>query len=407
MIYNEKSSATKPVLVFVILLAVIITLGAIVYLTISKKPSPISVQPAKSPENYQNSVSDNNYLFLAKYQYVNDNNKNLLFVFIYKPGTNQIIKSKDIDTVDPIPELENSSVQYNYLTKDIFYSTNGIGGIGPRIGSNCINKDGSCDFRIFKINIDDSNPIKLFEDKDGQPNQWVLNRIDNSLYLYYVGDILLIKKVDIDKGIAETVINQPNTQNLYFDKIQISQDGKELFASCNNTAPENPSDIYTKYLCNVDLINDKLTMSLIITDTSGYNSISPDKRYLGFYSNGLYIYDLQNKDLIKVPYNGGVERESLLWSKNSRRLFFSEEEVLKYYDMNTPIAINMKISKDYLIPYTLSVSNANNYILYRLSDNTTDKLGIFDLSKNQNIAKLPDIFSSSADYHYNSEWYQE
>lgn len=46
---NEKSSATKPVLVFVILLAVIMALVAIIYLTMFKKSSPISVQPAESP----------------------------------------------------------------------------------------------------------------------------------------------------------------------------------------------------------------------------------------------------------------------------------------------------------------------------------------------------------------------
>ncbi len=402
---NEKSSAAKPALIFVVLFAVIITLGAIIYLAMFKKSLPTAVQPAKNPANYQNLVDDNNYLFLAKYQYANDNNKNLLSVFIYKPGTNQIIKSKNIDTVDPIPELENSSVQYNYLTKDIFYSTNGVGGIGPRTSSNCINKDDSCDFRIFKININDSKSIKLFEDKDGQPNQWVLNKTDNSLYLYYVGDILLIKKVDIDKGAAETVINQPNIPNRYFNKIQISQDGKELFASCNNTAPEDPKDINNAYLCSVDLINNKFTTSLISSEISSYNSMSLDRQYLGFYSNGLYIYDLQNKNLIKVPYNGGAEQNNLLWSKNSKRLFFSEEGNLKYYDVNTPIAISMKIFKNYLIPYLLSASNTNNYVLYRLSDNTA--LGIFDLSKNQDITKLPDIFSFSADYHYDSEWYQE
>jgi len=48
---NEKSSIAKPVLIFVILLAVIIiiALSAIVYLTMFKKSSPATVQPTATP----------------------------------------------------------------------------------------------------------------------------------------------------------------------------------------------------------------------------------------------------------------------------------------------------------------------------------------------------------------------
>ncbi len=46
---NNKSSAIKPALIFIISLAVIMALGAIVYLAIFKKPSPIAVQPTATP----------------------------------------------------------------------------------------------------------------------------------------------------------------------------------------------------------------------------------------------------------------------------------------------------------------------------------------------------------------------
>ncbi len=46
---NEKSSAAKPALIFVILLVIIIALGAIVYLTMFKKSSPATVQPTATP----------------------------------------------------------------------------------------------------------------------------------------------------------------------------------------------------------------------------------------------------------------------------------------------------------------------------------------------------------------------
>ena len=132
-------------------------------------------------------------------------------------------KSRTIDLKDLDGYLGTSStavpsVLFNSQTNNIFILTSGA----AEMDGSCIDRDKTCSYRIYKVDVDDKNqkPLIISQFKDGVYD-WAINNDKNALIIFsYKSDIPeILKSISIDSG-ATGIIN---------GKSHLSSDGEYIF----------------------------------------------------------------------------------------------------------------------------------------------------------------------------------
>lgn len=325
-------------------------------------------------------------MFIATVQ---DKENGLLNFVIFNPTESKVVVSKEI-SFDSLLGLDNqawgtnSNVQYNHKTKEIFFWIRGY----SHYDGSCINKDGTCVSRLYKISLDQTKPMILFE-SNVLPHSWVVNSFDNSLLLSFLEKkTQSIKKINGQDGkVVFTKEYQFSEENPSLTEFVLSQDGKDTYqAGSEFIKGKSPYEVLR--IRKIDNSSGDITEQEI--SRGGWFSygtdISPDNNYLAFYSGAtgrqkLYIYEFSTKKLTNVSYEGLIKNYTLVWSGDSKKLLYLTD-TLNYYDI--PSAKSVLVSGDpqnalYVYAWAPSV----NYFVYRPQDNSGIK--IFDMQNNQVI----------------------
>lgn len=353
----NQPSGNKNIYKYLFFISIIFLLGFIVYFVfvfknnlplvennITKNISTISTIESKPTTANVNEITldSGDKLFFST---VKDK---LINIFIYNPKTNKTIFSKTIELEDHINLVSTNtsfgssdSVQYNPKTQEIFLLTNG----SSEYDGSCINKDGTCLSRIYKISLNETKPKIIFE-SEIIPNNWTINLSDNSLILRIVegnigsqtqtikkiscidGNVIFAKSYSIEKGegLRHFVIS-PDNKFTYYTSLK-STDNK----------------IYNQVLVlhKINNLDGNITSQEIFIgdEITEDTDISPDSNYLAFYSKGqrqsnnLYVYEIPTKEMKKFP----VDRPSnvnLFWSGDSKKLLFWNNDILNYFNVLT------------------------------------------------------------------------
>ena len=389
----DNKSKINPVLVFGVV-AVVLIVGVGAYLFVNKSantPSPsstaLSTQPTNSetPLNTQNNIIPDvrNEIFIAT---TGDGVVNIL---IFNPIKNEVIASKKILLDASLSHSStgaygsNDSVQYNPKTKEIFFSTQG----SSDYDGSCINKDGTCTSRLYKVSLDQTKPTIIFE-SNSPPINWAVNSFDNSLLLSFLeGKTQTLKKISAQNGKVIFAKDYQIKVNTGLTDFVLSKDGKYTYQASKESV-DGKWFYEILRLRKVDNLTGDITEQEIFGgEAVEYETnLSPDNNYLAFYSGAreqakLYIYEIPTKKLINVQYQGSIGNYNLFWSGDSKKLLHLLKNSLTYYDI--PSAKSALITGDpQQTNYVYAWAPSTNYFAYQSQDGG---IKIFDLQKNQVI----------------------
>ena len=340
-------------------------------------PSPLlSTQPTDSELK--------NEIFIAT------NKDGVLSILIFDPNKNMAVTSKEIPLEDSLSTYSsngawgaNNAVQYNPKTQEIFFST---GGQAAYDGS-CINKDGTCVSRLYKIGLEQTKPIIIFE-SNSMPVNWVVNSFDNSLLLSFLdGKTQTIKKINTQDGkvvFSKEYLTKPQ---MGLTDFVLSIDGKFTYQA----SKESVDGKWFYEILRLRKINnangDISEQEIFGGEAVEYETnLSPDNNYFAFYSGArnlskLYIYEISTQKLTNVPYQGSIGNNNLLWSGDSKKLLYLLKNSLTYYDIPTSKS-TLVIGDTQQTTYVYAWAASTNYFAYQ-SQNGGVK--IFDVKNSRVI----------------------
>lgn len=292
-----------------------------------------------------------------------------LNITLFNPSTNEILVSKKISIDAQLAPSDtnaygaNASVQYNPKTKEIFFSTQGY----AEYDGSCINKDGTCFSRMYKIGLRQTKPIKLFE-SDAPPANWIVNNFDNTLLTSTVKDgIQTLKKISGENGEIIFTVDRPIQKEISAMNFVLSKDGSHIY----QVGILRGNRFHTALILRtIDYANGKITEEEIFKgeDIESETNISPDNQYLAFYAakdsmTRLFIYERSTQKFIDIPHKFEIKNLNLKWSGDSRKLLFMPENGTSYYDMSTgdivPISKNEERTS-----YAYAWGPSTNHIVY-------------------------------------------
>lgn len=352
--------------------------------TISTKPEPTA--------NNLNDLSTNNgdKLFFSTY-----NNKSIN-ISIYNPETNKVTVSKIIQLDDRLTMStfnsfgSNDSVQYNSKTQEIFLLTTG----SSEYDGSCINKDGTCLSRIYKIGLNEIKPIIIFE-SETTPRNWVINSSDNSIILSILGgsidgQVQLIKKISGIDGKVVFTKTYPVADDEELTRFVLSKDNNFTYQA---DIKRTDGKVYDQVLSlhKINNLNGDISYQSLFTgdDINNDTDISPDNNYLAFYSKGqresnkLYVYELSTSKIKSFPVDQ-PSNINLLWSGDSKKLLFWNQDKLNYYNVLTEKSdsVTNNITKgDQILNW-----NSSSYFIYE----SNKKINIFNTLNDKVINTLID-----------------
>lgn len=407
-----NQSKVNPSFVFAVL-AVVVIVGVGAYLFVNKSANTPSSSSATLPTQPTNSGTplntENNFIpdvrneiFIAASE---DDDVNIM---IYNSGKNEVIASKKISLNAFLSYYgagsanSNYSVQYNPKTKEIFFSTVGTSGYD----GSCINKDGTCVSRIYKVGLEQTKPIIIFE-SNYPPSHWVVNSFDNSLLLSFLieekNDTLL--KISSQDGKIIFEKEYQYKENTGYGHLVISKDGKYTYQARTESVDGKWSDENLRLRKIDNLTGDMTEQEIFSGEAIDHDTnLSPDNNYLAFYSGlgtqtpaKLYIYEISTKKLTNIPYQGSVRNYNLLWSGDSKKLLHQLKGSLTYYDILS--AKSILITGDLQqYPYIYAWAPSVDYFLYQLQDSG---IKIYNVQTNQVI----DTQIKAKDDIENISWY--
>lgn len=310
----------------------------------------------------------------------------ILSILIFSPEKNKVVISKKIQLDDPLGSAStnssgvNNSVQYNSKTHEIFFSTTGY----SEYDGSCINKDGTCTSRLYKISLGQTKPTLIFE-SNTPPSNWIVNSFDNSLLLSFLKNkTQIIKKINSMDG--KVIFSKEHEIDGTLAEFVFSRDGQYTYQARKKSVNGWFNEIL--WLRKIDNSNGEVSEQEIFDGEriEAGTSISPDDNYLAFYSGiqgseKLYIYEIPTKKLTYIPYHGVVANLNLIWSGDSKKLLQLLKESIVYYDISTlksTIVSDILPQKNYVYAWAPST----NYFLYK---SQIGGIKIFDVQKKQII----------------------
>lgn len=259
---------------------------------------------------------------------------------IFDLDTQSEVFQKEIQLVDPIgPSTtgsygSNYAVQYNSVTEDIFFFTRG-GSMG--MGDECVNKDETCNDRIYKLEKNSDAPEVLY-DLEGLINNWIVNPFDNSILLTQntKDKGAMFTKIDTETGDELFSVNNEREGERSFSEMKLSSDAKYTFQS-SISYDEELDIVYTTKFNNSTGSKEEFSLggsSYVYAMTN----ISPDEEYFVHYEGGnkkrLYLNKI-GKSSNMIEYEGFIENYNIYWSGDSKKFMIFTSEGAIYYDLNT------------------------------------------------------------------------
>lgn len=388
----DNKSKINPALAFGVV-AVVLIVGVSAYLFANKSENTLSpsttlsTQPTNSgtPLNTQNNFIPDvkNDVFIATTE------DSVLNILIFNPIENKVIASKKISldaflgSASTNSHGANDSVQYNPKTKEIFFSTQGY----SDYDGSCINKDGTCISRLYKISLDQTKPTILFE-SNNPPTNWIVNNFDNSLLLSSLeGKTQSIKKINGQDGKVIFTKEYQIKDNTGLTDFVLSKDGKYIYQASKESV-DGKWFYEILRLRKIDNSNGDIAEQEIFGgEAVEYETnLSPDNNYLAFYLGTqtpakLYIYEISTKKLVNVPYQGSIGNYNLLWSGDSKKLLHLLKNSLTYYDILSTKSV-LITGDPQQTAYVYAWAPSVNYFVYQSQDGG---IKIFDAQKNQVI----------------------
>jgi len=376
-----------------IILLVAIIIGGLIWLGDKKQEKNVALIPLAEDEfkKEDNIISNSDVNKKAEtktnlFYATNDDNK--IIVNIFDSNNNTILNSKTITSDDILGFSSNSAVganyavQFNSQTKDVLFLTNGS---SPYDGS-CMNKDGTCFDRIYKINIDDTKqkPKIIFQTKDFIQN-WIVNPEESSVIVginilvnEMGSDKLVLKSINLSSGAVKTITENASAG----EDLVLSSDAKYLFQVIGgDKLVLNRINVISGDIEKIDIYNGRISLS------EAY--VSPNGRFAAFHQSGLKIYDVANNKMISHSYSGKIANFGLNWSGDSEKLTYILDNKIAYHDIVKDIDITIEQGAGYVYGWAPS----NQYIIYTSNKNSGVKF--YDTFENKNAEFNEPIFSNS------------
>jgi len=258
----------------------------------------------------------------------------------------------------------NNSVQFKNSNDEIYIATGGK----LSYNSRCLNRDGTCKWRIRKVARGTKIANLLYESEE-EPVDWLLDQNSNTIMIFYL-TIDKGKYVQIDSNdgrILKNIEFQRRT-GASFAKMFFSLDGRYLF---------HVEELSEGHVKNQKLLmqvfepaNDKVSEINIFQggNINADTNISADGENFAFFEGmtspqKINIYNLARKTSAVVPNELQIQSESLFWSGDGKKLLYLTNEGPKFYDVEKN-SINDIPGIESKIHYVICWGKANDYILY-------------------------------------------
>lgn len=349
--------------------------------------SDITKDSPKDSSTEINKIGLKNEIFIAISNLDKDKNTFSIKINIIDAVNGKVVLSKNIYhdwSIMPSgfnSANSNNSVQYNSITKDIYIATSGR----SDMGGECINNDGTCFFRIYKINLEEESPRKIFESDDVVTN-WLINDTDDSLVLSLSGEgVQSFRKINAQTGdvIFDKELNLSSGE--YLADLILSNDKKYTYQLEVESFDEKGLNDNLKLIKFNNANGDFEEYQIYNGNTQRDVYLSPNNKYLAFYANkenDLYLYEFQNQKLLKTDYAGEVSNVTLLWSGDSSKIMQMLDGSLSYYDVTSFKNYLIKDSSEVASGYIYSWAPVNEYLVFN-SQNTG--LRLFDIERNESV----------------------
>jgi len=320
----NKSKIIYSLIAFVFLITIII-IGAIKLPTQTKK-SNLATPPQDK-------------LFVATHD-----NKGTIYLNIFDVKTNtttqKIVKIKDVinEFSKSNAAYANDAVQYNEKTNTVYISTSGVGSYDGR----CLNTDGTCESRIYRLGMKDTTPVKIYSKKCAIRN-WVITPNDAILVGCEENNLQTISLIDAIS--IQTIFTKefaiPSEVNL--TQFVRSNDGQFVYQFAKQYQSENsPRHIISlrKFsLATGELAARELVKSDLSLETS--DTLSPDENLLAYYSGPvftrepLHILDISTGKTSTHETTGNIDNINLVWSGDSEHVIQIFKDGVKSFNTKT------------------------------------------------------------------------
>jgi len=411
---HQKRDGFSGILIGIIIAIVLVVIIGIVFIMMKQSGNPsvatptapiISTSNSSSNEGLPSSTSTilpsatsslatvNNELFVANFELSNPNETNgrFLDIWLYAFDSKKVLKYRKIPVDDIVfSSSDDNSVQYNPNNGDIFYSTDS--GCEHEMSAGVsTNKDGTCNARIYKTNIDSGNPIVLTQVQQSvlSPNSfsdWLLDTKSGDIYLKTTSSTDdIFWRLDTKSGAMEQLayVGFDGDGWRSASQLSITEDGTALHEVVKSGG--------SVFLVSLDLQNNEINKNPIASYSNYYDScdcaLSPDGNYVSYYNTGplsnpppsLHIYNVNSGKEVPIPVFDNIANSTLRWSGNSEKLYFQPEN-LYALDMDSLQAdiVGGPVGPSYFPSYN------GDYIFFFAVD-----VGVYDTLKNNIIIKLP------------------
>ncbi len=314
--------------------------------------------------------------------------KSTLTLTLFDANLNKISYSKEIVLDDQLNSLStynavysNDSVQYDAQKKEVYFSTDGA----SAMGGDCVNKDGTCVSRIYKMGINDDTAKILFESQT-IPQNWIVNSQDSSVLMSFIerdevnGNTQTLTKISEKDGSVIFTKDFALNKNDSLGSLVLSLDSKAVYqvllsAVGKSSSGQKLSLVNFDMMTGVRSVKDVYTGSAIWFDTD----ISPDGSSLAFYTDyfkapKLHILNLVTAATTDVPFTGRVHNYNLLWSGDSSKLFYSLEKEPSYFDVTENLSHSLK--GDIQSLFSSYLWAPSNLLAYEASNNVIKLLDV-------------------------------
>ncbi|MEI7425971.1 MAG: hypothetical protein WCK16_03560 [Candidatus Moraniibacteriota bacterium] len=314
-----------------------------------------------------------------------------------------IVASRKIELDDTLGSSTNNgvglndAVQYNPITKNIFIFTDG----DSRYDGSCRNKDKTCFYRIYRINLDNvqQKPEILFQTKDAIVN-WQVGVKSNSVFVGISAQIdnghssrLVLKSINPSDKTVKTISENASVGG----RLILSADEKSIFQIISGD---------NIVLSKIDILTGTIEKTDVFQGNIGFPSaaISPDGNFIAFHQSGLKIYDVLNKKIINYFYGGEIGNYGLSWSGDSEKIVYILKNKLAYYDIKTGKETIIEQGEN-LNAYVYGWAPSKQYVMYK-SGGDMDTVKFYDIFQDKKVEFNQDIFSKTNTFSiYGIDWF--
>jgi hypothetical protein len=271
----------------------------------------------------------------------------------------------------------NNAIQFGPISDNIFIATGGRSSSDPK----CLNRDGSCTWRILKLSRDSTDQQKLYE-SDDQPANWAVSKDNGKISIIYLNAISgRVVTLNPDSGQVENTWDFKRNSGSNFLGLDISSDGKVSYtAETVSSGHVDNQKLVLRYFDSAK--NNSAEMKIMqASNISAETNLSPDGTKLAFLEGivspqHIDIFDISSKHSQTIPNDAELLNSNLFWSGKSDKLLYLTNDGPKYFVIGNSSAHDIpEIGKN--ISYVLGWADADDYFAYI---NEKGSLSLYDLA---------------------------